>query len=646
MKIIKLKEFITLDDERLKKSTDPKELFNSEELDKPFQILDDHFSSKDDNLKEFPLDIIVVINKDNNIPVAILDKKEKETEIMAPRKPIGTIVRESTIVTNTPKIYNKQDIDPSSFPSPPSFVSDEVKQRDIYTNKNNTQSNINNFDMISEIAPRTKSLIFNIDRFPSPPDDNDNNIITVNNTSNNNNSSGSGMSSKDKYVVYDIDQFPDAPVSEDFSITSKMPLTTSTEDAPPSYDAISISNKNLPSSSNNNNNIYNSNINNSPSQIPNQYEIIKKDKKSITIRKSVLITGCLCIGVMISTFLAVIIGKLLLDKGREGPQQMKRVSYVVGKIKSINTKQGKTTSTLLFATTTVNRPFPTYVISSNEVKDKGNKEITSKVFFKDPDNTEVSWKINEMDDLAMSVEVKDVIMKNTSRNKKRDYYFDYKRSKFNEYILDNSNSGNSNDDNDNSSINNSNNNSINTNNNDTNNKNNNSDNKSDNKSNNKKEEDHSNNYNPMAKPYFNPWNNFNYSNFNFNNKDNPFNKKDDSNNGNNSFYTPPVAPIMPYPGQFENESGVPKGSGPKPEQQITFDEIVDNDDFSMKLNLQVKRIMELPYNETKYENFIDLTRENEYDKSTVVDTSKNVSGGILEIKRVFKQINPETKKTR
>jgi len=571
MRLIKLKEFITLDDERLRHSSDPKDLFNSEELDKPFQILDDYFSSKDDNLKEFPLDIIVVIDNDKSIPIAVLDKKEKETEIMAPRKPIGTVVRESALVTNNPIVFNKQmNIDPSSFPSPPSFISDEdVKGTHKTKNINNVQSNNSNIN--SEIVPRTKSLIFNIDRFPSPPDDNDNNIINVNNTNNNLNNNGDNVSSKDKYVVYDIDQFPDAPMSEDFSITSKLPLTT-TEDAPPSYDAISNKNNNIPSSSNNNN-LYNSNMNNFPGQILNQYDIIKKDKKSITIRKSVLITACLCIGVMISTFLAVILGKLILDKGREGPQQMKKISYVVGKVKSIDDNKGKHTSTIIFATTTVNKPYPTYIISSNDVKNKEDKEVNSKLFFKNPENTEVSWKINEVEDLAMSVEIKDLIMRNTGKNKKRDYYYDYKRNKFTEYLVDNNNQNNKNLEN-------------------------------------IENNDSNSNYFGHPTPYIPP----------------------------NSF--------TPTNAMYENESGVPNNSnGPtKPidQNQDLIKEIIDSNDFSIKLNIQVKRIMELPNNETNYVNYIELIPENELEKPVIVDTSKNISGGFYEVRRVYRQISPLT----
>jgi len=273
MRLIKLKEFITLDDERLKKSTDPRELFKFEELDKPFQILDEYFSSKDEDLKEFPLDIIVMIN-DQNIPIAILDKKEKEFEIMAPHKPIGSIVRESAVVTNNPTVgLNKKELmnlDPSSFPSPPTFI--------VHKNSKGKRKVINNVDITSEMVPRTKSLIFNIDRFPSPPDDNVSDNIVDNNTLYNHSVS---TSSNSKYIVYDIDQFPDAPGSEDFSITSKIPLTTNI-DAPPSYDAISNKNQNVIP-----NTIYNNINNNSLNHIPNQY-MMKKNKKSDTLKNSLL----------------------------------------------------------------------------------------------------------------------------------------------------------------------------------------------------------------------------------------------------------------------------------------------------------------------------------------------------------------------
>lgn len=236
IQLIKIKEFVTLDDERLKQiDNEPKDLFNSENLDKPFQILDEYFTAKDDNLKEFPLDIIVLINN-AFIPSTLLDKKENEPVIMAPHKPIPTIIKESAVVSNNNKqaLLSKKDIliDPSLFPSIPSDYNKKFKE------KENSQTNLNNIDIDTDIFPRTKSIIFNIDRFPSPPSDNE----EINNGNNNDNNYHDNNTvekkGKDKFIVYDIDQFPDAPLNEDFSITSKLPLTYS-EESPPSYDAIS-----------------------------------------------------------------------------------------------------------------------------------------------------------------------------------------------------------------------------------------------------------------------------------------------------------------------------------------------------------------------------------------------------------------------
>ncbi|ORX49733.1 hypothetical protein BCR36DRAFT_328103 [Piromyces finnis] len=576
MKIIKLKEFITLDDERLKKSSNPKDLFDSVDLDKPFQILDEYFSSKDENLKEFPLDVIVIIN--NNIPVAILDNKEKETEVMAPHKPVSAVVRESAIVTNNPNtLLNKNEIiiDPSLFPSPPSFENEESTSEKIKKiSKGNSHSNISNVDISSDIIPRTKSLIFNIDRFPSPP--NDTNDDNINNTDVNNcNNLNRSVELKNKYIVHDINQFPNAPANEYIPSVSKVLSTTTEEDIPPSYDAISNKRQNiLP-----NNNTYNSNINNNSfSQFPNQNKLIKRDKKSITLQKSVLICSCLCIGVMVSTFLAVIIGKILLDKGKEGPQQMKKIPYVIGNIKSIDDRQGKTTSTIIFATTTVNRPFPTYIIDANEVKDIPEKEIISRVFFKDPENTEVLWKIKKDNDLAMGVEIK----KLENHNKKRDYYYDYKRSQLNKYLIENNNI----------------------------------------------ENNYANRMINNERNYFNTFNNnnFNFNNYNNDFRNNPYSKKDNVYN-NNEFE------IGPYEGEPNNINSN------KPNYLVK--DIIGKNDFSLKLFFKIKRIIEIGFNETNFEvlNYLDLNNENEAEKPIVVDNSQNVSGGIVEIKRLFRQMD-------
>jgi len=280
IKLIKLKEFITLDDKRLKQYIDPKELFTCDDLDKPFQILDDYFTEKDENLKEFPLDIIVLLNNDNSIPNAILDEKEKEDVVMAPHKPVNHIIRESALVSNNSSFLTnkKAVIDPSSFPSPPSF-DDNLKGRDSIKN-NSSQSDLSNIN-INNIVPRSKSIIFNIDRFPSPPDD----IENINN-----NNGQSNTHDKGKYTVCDIDQFPEVPTNEDFSITSKIPLTYN-EEAPPSYDVISNRNIPLNNTISPNNNIYNnsSNINSPTFGESNQLEYEKYKNKSKILRRSIII---------------------------------------------------------------------------------------------------------------------------------------------------------------------------------------------------------------------------------------------------------------------------------------------------------------------------------------------------------------------
>jgi len=673
MRIIKLKEFITLDDERLKKPIDPRVMFKSEELDKPFQILDEYFSSKDDDLKEFPLDVIVMINNDHNVPIAILDKKEKETEIMAPHKPIGSIVRESALVTNNPSVglsKKELDIDPSLFPSPPTFI--------VHKNNNSIEKRkvINNNDIAAEIVPRTKSLIFNIDRFPSPPDDyNNNNNNNISNSVDNINNHSASTSSNSKYIVYDIDQFPDAPGSEDFSITSKIPLTT-TEDAPPSYDAISNKNQNiLP-----NNNLYNMN-NNSLNLIPNQYDMMKKDKKSVTIRKSVLISTCLCIGVMISTFLAIFLGKVLLQKGEESQQLNNKMPIIIGKVNSFKDTQGKPTSTITIATTTVSKPTPTYEIGKNEViHHKENDDITSKLIFKDPEDTEVFWRINGQNELAVSLEIKNY--KDNEKVKR-----DYKGNNFNQFLVGNNNmdhqydnmikngasaygvwnnnekpkiNGDKIDTNDFIDYNKIDINKVNENkivetktneteskkeksetnettDQTTNTENNKADDSNDTDSKVKNDDNVTNNNEK--------WDNKDFNNMNYWNNNGFWNNSFWGNN-NNNFFDPSGFNYNLYNNNNNNKKNDTSTgtnlSSLKLSDESLIREIIGENDLSLKVNIQIRRIVELSFNSTTYQNYIDLIPENEVDKPTVVDNSKNVSGGIIEIRRAFRQLNPDT----
>jgi len=443
MKLLRLREFITLDDIRLKQRSNPKFLFNAEELNKPFQILDDYFASKDEDLKEFPLDIIILIDNENHIATA-LDRKEKEDVVMAPHRPIATVIRESTLVNNSNAYLSKKhiDIDPSLFPSPPTNINFDSfklkgKIRDNY-NYGSSRYRIPNYDNDPNIGPRTKSIIFNIDRFPSPPDDNNDQYIINNNDISNsfsiNNSFSSLRNSRDriKHTVYDLDQFPDAPMNEDFSFASKVPIT-SVEDAPPSYETI---NKNINIPSIDRSNLYsNTSMNQSINQNSNQYEINKKDKKSVVIRKSILISF-LIFGVMISSFMAVVIAKVLIDKGNEGSKggmettkkSSSMTSYTVGYIRTITTSsvitektltnkktisyttpvtETYTTSILEIASTTLKKPTQTPDIEES----KGGHDQINNIYYSDvkyriPKDVEISWKVYTKDEVKTNLEMK------------------------------------------------------------------------------------------------------------------------------------------------------------------------------------------------------------------------------------------------
>jgi len=445
MKLLRLREFITLDDIRLKQRSNPKFLFNAEELNKPFQILDDYFASKDEDLKEFPLDIIILINNENHIATA-LDRKEKEDVIMAPHRPIATVIRESTLVNNSNAYLNKKhiDIDPSLFPSPPVNMNFDPyklkgKIRENY-NYGSSRYRIPNYDNDPNVGPRTKSIIFNIDRFPSPPDDNSDQYVVNNNDISNsfsiNNSFSSLRNSRDriKQTIYDLDQFPDAPMNEDFSFASKVPIT-SVDEAPPSYETI---NKNINMSSNDRNNIYsNTSMNQSINQTPSQYEMIKKDKKSVVIRKSILISF-LIFGVMISSFMAVVIAKVLIDKGNEGSKggtettkkNSSLTSYTVGYIRTITTSnvitektltnkktisyttpvtETYTTSILEIASTTLKKPTQTPDIEESKGGDDNlNNIYYSNVKYRIPKDVEVSWKVQRKDSVKTDLEIKKI----------------------------------------------------------------------------------------------------------------------------------------------------------------------------------------------------------------------------------------------
>lgn len=312
LRLIKLNEYVTLDDKRLlKKETDPKEIFVSEELDKPFQIIENFFINNLTDVNEFPLDIIACINENylkndspQNTPklssqqqqqqqqvIEIIEKeKEKEVILTAAHKPVAVpVIRESTKVQNNYTddiiIDKNKIIDPSLFPSPP------------IQNLPSTE-----LDNDIDIIPRAKSIIFNIDRFPTPPttsvqgneeiinvktvqarssiSKNDNEINRSNNINNpiTADLASTAVLPKDKNVVYDVNQFPNAPKNEN-SVSSITPLVSVYSDAPPSYDVISKAdpnNNNQLRNDNNNNTqiVENSNTNSSHSS---QSHIFKKD---------------------------------------------------------------------------------------------------------------------------------------------------------------------------------------------------------------------------------------------------------------------------------------------------------------------------------------------------------------------------------
>jgi len=581
MKLLKLKEFITLDDIRLKQRNNPRVLFNAEELDKPFQILDDYFASKDEDLKEFPLDIIILINNENNITTA-LDRKEKEDVIMAPHKPIATVIRETTLVNNSNAYLNKKqiDIDPSLFPSPPANINIDNfnfkgKERNNY---GSSRYKITNYDNDPDMGPRTKSIIFNIDRFPSPPDDNNDQYIVNNNENNNNinNSFNNIRNSKErnKYTVYNLDQFPDAPTNEDFSITSKIPLT---DEAPPAYET--VTNKTIPSIDRSN--MYsNSSITPSINQSSNQYEMIKKDKKSVVIRKSILISFCLCLGIMVSSFLAVIVGKILLDKTSGNGEPPKRTSsmttYTVGSIKAVTT-EGTTTSVLELATTTLKKPTQTPEIEENQGgEDKTKKELFANVIYSDPKDVKISWRIQEGDGLVTNLEINNINKDPINNKVKRD-----NKNPFNNGGIPNGfsmptgfNIPNEGD---------------------------------------------------WNNGFFNPtWNsmdpNWNSMDPNWNSMDPNWNSMDP--NWNN----------FDKDGSFNNED---EQSEPKKSDEFTID-----NDFTLNLTLQLKRIIEISLNTTNsdIQNILIISPETEIPiegSNPIQDNSSNVGGGIINLKRAF-----------
>jgi len=606
IKLIKLKEFITLDDKRLIKNEDPKELFNYEDLDKPFQILDDYFTVKDENLKEFPLDIIVILNSDSNIHNAVLDKKDKESVVMAPHEPITPVIRESNLVRNNSSILvNKnQIIDPSVFPSPPSFTSDSnVKGKNNYRNKQIDLSNINIDD---DIVPRSKSIIFNIDRFPSPPSDDNSN---VNNQSNNNN-----KASNEKYTVYDIDQFPDAPVNEDSSFTSKAPLTY-TEEAPPSYDV--ISNKNIPL----NNNIYtnSSDINNQIIRDPNQLGYNKNKSKSI--RRSIIISTCLCLGVMITTLLAIIVGKSLLQK-REPMQKGKTQFVKIGEFKTYRNPLNQPVTSINVVTTTVNY-LPTYSFKSfrtfeNKEQQSLESFVDVKSGYQDKDNylTFLQWKMDMSEESPRS----DLAIKNNPENSNK------KRS--NDYI-------NINDDSNEKEI-------------QTNNKiaravgvdekdkiN------SDNSNNDMFKIDSNFNFTNMFEEIYKNGNNNDDSNINYLNHMNENNNEENNEENNNE-----RTDLSKKDDDESNANKTDKNKNEADKKSVDQDHqklSIDND-LTLDLGIRILRIIEINDNNTISQSFIDFTKENLSKNETpinIVNNSKNTKSGLIEVKKIYGSIDTQ-----
>ncbi|KAL6593462.1 hypothetical protein U3516DRAFT_609427 [Neocallimastix sp. 'constans'] len=586
IKLIKLKEFITLDDKRLKQYIDPKELFTCDDLDKPFQILDDYFTEKDENLKEFPLDIIVLLNNDNSIPNAILDEKEKEDVVMAPHKPVNHIIRESALVSNNSSFLTnkKAVIDPSSFPSPPSF-DDNLKGRDSIKN-NSSQSDLSNIN-INNIVPRSKSIIFNIDRFPSPPDD----IENINN-----NNGQSNTHDKGKYTVCDIDQFPEVPTNEDFSITSKIPLTYN-EEAPPSYDVISNRNIPLNNTISPNNNIYNnsSNINSPTFGESNQLEYEKYKNKSKILRRSLIISTCLCLGVVITTILAIVVGKSLLQK-REPIQKGKVQVIKIGNITTYTNRFNQPSTSINIVTTTV-RNVPTYSFNNFKTFENHEKKTLDSFVsvksesFDNSNESVLSWRMDMSENNPMtSISIEGISDK--TLKEKRNYYYNYKRDNLNEYIKDN-NKGYFNFDN----------------------------NEMDQQVQSKSYNELHNYDNNDDNNYFSKLINYFDSNNKYNGKYNTFYGRSEENNKND----------MNKPRENKNEDK-------------QYDKVEIDNDLTLNLDLKLKRIVEISDNITRSEslNYLEFTKENlsQSEKSVnVVNNSKNTQSGLIEVRKVYENQN-------
>lgn len=285
----------------------------------------------------------------------IENNSSEKNEIITAHKPVN-VIRESKLVQNNFHFdleFQKENgnIDPSVFPSPPSPFNTHSGESSpqpkilqpstssamnttststtsaIHTQKQNVNSSsqpqtssnpsqpplptsLTDFCNM-EIFPRTKSIIFDVERFPSPPTSPYNPTSTENDTITNaswpetqqhsghkkeeehlyyqnstNPANGSGTvewSEKDR-KTYDIHHFPNVP-NEETSLNSMTPLTYA--EAPPSYDVIT---KNEPKTNTTITILPQTNQDqNNTSSSPNT-PMIQKDKKSrkAFIRKSIL----------------------------------------------------------------------------------------------------------------------------------------------------------------------------------------------------------------------------------------------------------------------------------------------------------------------------------------------------------------------